>query len=134
MKPKCSDSLVGTVILLMISLPAFAHHGYAAYDMTKTETVKATIVEILLQNPHSTVSFDVKTADGEVQHWYSESANPRAMRQEGYTPENIKPGDQVTIYYHPSKNGSHVVVLAKVELPDGRVLPLKRPGAEDDQQ
>lgn len=87
-------------------------------------------VEILLQNPHSSIAFDVKDGSGKIEHWYSESGNPRAMRQEGYLPENIKPGDQVTVYYHPAKDGSHVVVLSKVEFPDGRVLPLQRSPAE----
>jgi hypothetical protein len=134
MRSKCRGLLGGLVCLLMASTTVFAHHGYAAYDMTTTLTVKATIVELLLQNPHSSIAFDVKDANGKVEHWYSESGNPRAMRQEGYLPENIKPGDQVTVYYHPSKDGSHVVVLTKVEFPDGRVLPLRPQNPTDQGQ
>jgi hypothetical protein len=109
----------------MVSPPVFAHHGYAAYDMTTTLSVKATIVNLLMENPHSSIAFDVKDANGNVEHWFSESGNPRGMRADGYTPENLKPGDQVTIYYHPSRSGVHVVVLTKVEFPDGRVLKAR---------
>lgn len=125
------DLLGGLACLLISSTPVFAHHGYAAYDMTKTESVKATIVNLLLENPHSTIAFDVKDASGNVQHWFSEGPNPRNMKREGYTPENIKVGDQVTVYFHPSRDGSHVVVLTKVEFPDGHVLPMK--GTNEDQ-
>ena len=120
---KISGLFVGFVGLLLVSTPVLAHHGYAAYDMTTTLSVKATIVSLLMENPHSSIAFDVKDANGNVEHWFSESGNPRNMRADGFTPESVKPGDQVTIYYHPSKNGAHVVVLTKVEFPDGRVLP-----------
>ena len=120
---RVSRLFVGFVGLLLASTPVLAHHGYAAYDMTTTLSVKATIVSLLMENPHSSIAFDVKDANGNVEHWFSESGNPRNMRADGFTPESVKPGDQVTIYYHPSKNGSHVVVLTKVEFPDGHVLP-----------
>lgn len=118
-----SGLFFGMVGLLMLSTPLLAHHGYAAYDMQTTLTVKATIVSLLMENPHSSIAFDVKDASGNVEHWFSESGNPRAMRADGYTAESLKPGDEVTIYYHPSRSGSHVVVLTKVVFPDGRVLP-----------
>ena len=120
---KLSSLFVGFIALLIVATPALAHHGYAAYDMTTTLSVKGTIVSLLMENPHSTIAFDVKDANGNVEHWFSESGNPRNMRADGFTPETVKPGDQVTIYYHPSKNGGHVVVLTKVEFPDGRVIP-----------
>ena len=120
---KISGLFVGFIGLVMVSTPVLAHHGYAAYDMTATLSVKATIVSLLMENPHSSIAFDVKDANGNVEHWFSESGNPRNMRADGFTAESVKPGDQVTIYYHPSKNGAHVVVLTKVEFPDGRVLP-----------
>src|SRR5271165_788200 len=95
---------VGLIGVLMVSTPVLAHHGYAAYDMTTIMSVKATIVSMVLENPHSTITFDVKDANGNVEHWFSESDNPRNMRRSGLTPDTLKPGDQVTVYYHPSKN------------------------------
>ncbi len=120
---KIGGPLLGVLVLLAAAAPVPAHHGYAAYDMTTTLTVKATIVNLLMENPHSSIAFDVKDANGNVEHWFSESGNPRNMRADGYTADSLKPGDQVTIYYHPSRSGAHVVVLTKVEFPDGRVLP-----------
>jgi hypothetical protein len=120
--------------LVLVSTAALAHHGYAAYDMTTTLSVKATIVSLLMENPHSSIAFDVKDGNGNVEHWFSESGNPRNMRADGFTPDSVKPGDQVTIYYHPSKNGAHVVVLTRVEFPDGRVLPQHDRGQNNPDQ
>jgi hypothetical protein len=131
---KMNGLLAGFIGLVMISTPAVAHHGYAAYDMTTTLSVKATIVSLLMENPHSSIAFDVKDANGNVEHWFSESGNPRNMRADGFTPDSVKPGDQVTIYYHPSKNGAHVVVLSRVEFPDGRVLPQHDRGQNNQDQ
>ena len=131
---KMNGLLAGFIGLVMVSTPALAHHGYAAYDMTTTLSVKATIVSLLMENPHSSIAFDVKDANGNVEHWFSESGNPRNMRADGFTPDSVKPGDQVTIYYHPSKNGAHVVVLTRVEFPDGRVLPQHDRGQNNPDQ
>jgi hypothetical protein len=120
---KVRDLFVGFLGLLIVSAPVLAHHGYAAYDMTTTLSVKATIVSLLMENPHSSIAFDVKDANGNVEHWFSESGNPRNMRADGYTADSLKPGDEVTVYYHPSRSGAHVVVLTKVVFADGRVLP-----------
>jgi uncharacterized protein DUF6152 len=134
MSIKRNGLLAGFIGLVLVSTPALAHHGYAAYDMTTTLSVKATIVSLLMENPHSSIAFDVKDANGNVEHWFSESGNPRNMRADGFTPDTVKPGDQVTIYYHPSKNGAHVVVLTRVEFPDGRVLPQHDRGQNNQDQ
>jgi hypothetical protein len=134
MSIKRNGLLAGFIGLLLVSTPALAHHGYAAYDMTTTLSVKATIVSLLMENPHSSIAFDVKDANGNVEHWFSESGNPRNMRADGFTPDSVKAGDQVTIYYHPSKNGAHVVVLTRVEFPDGRVLPQHDRGQNNQDQ
>jgi hypothetical protein len=134
MSIKRNGLLAGFIGLVLVSTPALAHHGYAAYDMTTTLSVKATIVSLLMENPHSSIAFDVKDANGNVEHWFSESGNPRNMRADGFTPDSVKAGDQVTIYYHPSKNGAHVVVLTRVEFPDGRVLPQHDRGQNNQDQ
>ncbi len=87
---------------------AYAHHGYAAYDMTKTVTVTGTVVEMTMANPHSSLTFDVKDEKG------------------NWTRDTLKPGDGVTISLHPAKNGAHVgVLVGKITYADGRPLSVK---------
>lgn len=110
--------------LLIISAPAKAHHGYSAYDMTSVKSAKATITSFEMANPHSSITFDAKGENGEIEHWVIETGAPmRGMKAGGFTPDTLKPGDVVTMYYYVAKNGSHVGAFVKVELPDGRVLP-----------
>jgi hypothetical protein len=53
--------------------PSFAHHGAAAFDMTKPVVLKnATITEFLWINPHPLIKADYKDEKGEVQHWTME--------------------------------------------------------------
>lgn len=109
--------------LLTISMASFAHHGYAAYEMTTTTSLKGTVTSFMLANPHSTVSVDVPGANGTVDHWFIEWGTVRYMKADGITSESLKPGDVVTINFHPGKGGIHGGVMVNVVLADGSVLP-----------
>src|SRR5580765_6091733 len=115
--------------LLMASAPAFAHHGYAAYDMTKTVTLRGTITAYKMANPHSTITFDVK-GKGKIEHWSAEFGYVRAMKAAGWTTESLKPGDEVIVDVHPAKNGSYVSTLQRISLLDGRILRMGGGGGE----
>ena len=107
---------------LVCATPALAHHGYAAYDETKTLSLVGTVTDYELENPHSTMSFDVKDEHGKAESWVAEAGHVRLMQDLGWTSKTLKPGDVVTFYFHPAKNGSHAVDLVQVKLPDGRTL------------
>jgi hypothetical protein len=114
--------LIVSVFLGVNSIPASAHHGYAAYDETKTLSLNGTVTDYELANPHSTMSFDVKDKQGKVENWVAEAGHIRLMQDEGWTRTTLKTGDVVTFYFHPAKNGSHAVDLVKVVLADGHSL------------
>jgi hypothetical protein len=117
---------------LAVSAPLFAHHGYAAYDMINSRSLKGTITSYALANPHTQISFDVKDASGNVEHWAVETGLPvRGMRAIGFTSESLKPGDEVTINFHPAKESIHAGVLISVAWPDGHILPAPEKPAGD---
>jgi hypothetical protein len=122
MKKLLLACLVASIACLAGPIPAWAHHGYAAYDETKTLSLKGTVTDYELANPHSTMSFDVKDEHGKVENWVAEAGHIRLMQDEGWTRTTLQPGDNVTFFFHPAKNGSHAVDLVKVLLPDGRSL------------
>ena len=119
---KLLRNLLAAGTLVCTALPALAHHGYAAYDETKTLSFKGTVTDFELENPHSTMSFDVKTPDGKVESWTAEAGHVRLMRDLGWSADTLKNGDVVTFYFHPAKNGAHSVDLVKVTLPNGKTL------------
>ena len=109
--------------LFTVSLPAFAHHGNAGYDYTKTITVKGTVTEWVWSNPHCLLKFDVKDEKGNVQHWITEASSPVDMLHAGWSKNTFKPGDEITIDVMPNKEDTPVGRIRKVTLSDGTILP-----------
>ena len=110
------------IALLLVSIPAWSHHGVAAYDMTNKITLKGTITSFDWSNPHSQIHLDVTDAKGNVVHWNFETQSPTILVHAGWTRNSLKPGDQVTIITSPAKDGSPVGLLTKVVLADGQEL------------
>ncbi len=107
---------------LMVSVPVFAHHGNAAYDYSKTETLKGTVVEWFWANPHCLLTIDVKDDNGNVRQWTIEAGGPPAIAHSGWGRASFKPGDVVTVDVMPVKNGGPYARFRKVTLADGTVL------------
>jgi hypothetical protein len=108
--------------LLSVSMPLFAHHGTAAYDVNKPLTLKGTVTEWDWYNPHCLLQFDVKNEDGQVVHWIAETQNPVSMVNAGWAKASIKAGDEVTVTLAPARNGRSVGELKLVVLPNGKTL------------
>jgi len=117
--------LAALVTILIISLPALAHHGNAAYDDTRTVTVKGTVTQWLFGNPHSILKVNVTDESGKTVTWVMETENATSMFNIGWTREAIKVGDQITVTALPVKNGSPVGRIVDVVLADGRKLDGK---------
>jgi hypothetical protein len=97
--------------LLAVSVSLFAHHGNAAYDTTKTITVKGTVTDYVWANPHVFVKVDAKDESGNTVHWVVEAQNPVSMTQIGWSKNTFKAGDEVEIEAMKAKNGNPVGFL-----------------------
>jgi hypothetical protein len=84
----------------------FAHHGSAAYDMSKSLTLDGTVTSLDWNNPHCLLHFDAKDEKGEVQHWTIELYNPLWMTRAGWTRTSLKAGDPINITFHGTKSGA----------------------------
>ena len=87
---------------------AFAHHGVSAYDVLHPITIKGTVTEFVLQNPHSMLFLDVKDDKGKVVHWSIETGAPAGLHAPGGLKNILKPGDEVTVTLVPAKSGAPV--------------------------
>ena len=108
--------------LFALSVPVFAHHGTAAFETSRTITMKATVTDWFWANPHCFVKFDYKNDKGEVEHWVVETSNPPDMMNKGWTIHTLKAGDEITVTVYPVKNSKTVGRLITVRLPDGQTL------------
>ncbi len=135
MKARLLTSLALMAGLLIICGPLLAHHGAAAYDMTKPVVLKdAIITKYSWANPHALIFFDVKDDKGEVQHWTTEIGSPAAVELVGWSRTTLKPGDVVTIYVFQSKTGRPVGRLNKIQLANGTLLRDSQTGGDQGQR
>jgi hypothetical protein len=109
---------------LIVCVPAFAHHGNAAYDLDHPITLKGTVVEFVWSNPHVQIYFDVKNDNGKVVHWATETVSPGLLSRAGWAKDELKPGDRMAITLGPSKNGAPVGYALKIVLENGKELKL----------
>lgn len=132
MKMKTLTSVVIVAGLLLICRSVSAHHGAAAYDMTKTVELKnAVVTKFTWANPHALIYFDAKDESGEVKHWAVEAGSPSAIGVVGWTRSSVKPGDVVTIWLFQTKTGVPVGRLNKIQFADGSLLRDTQTGGEN---
>ena len=128
MKDKVWMLLAGSAMALGTSSAA-AHHSFAAvYDMQQPITVKGTIVQVRLTNPHSWFYLDVKNDAGEIERWAFEAGTPSGMIRNGYKASVIKQGAEVTITgFHARDASQNMGMLRQLVLADGTVFGLFGP-------
>jgi hypothetical protein len=118
--------------LLTMGSPLFAHHGAAAYDMSKPVVMKSAVVtRYIWANPHTLVFFDAKDDKGGTTHWSVELGSPSAVALMGWNRTSLKPGDVITVYMFPAKNGNPVGRINKIVLADGTLLRDSQTGADN---
>ena len=122
MKKKVFAALAGSVILLMLSAPLFAHHAGSLYDREHPVTLTGTVTKYLMINPHAQVHFEVKDENGNVATWVAETAGPQRLLRVGWNKNTLKPGDQITVIGQPAKNGSPSMRFLKIVLANGQEL------------
>ena len=114
------------VVVASLSLVAgslFAHHGRGAtYDADKEIKLTGTVTELAWRNPHVAIFMDVKDANGKVVNWAFESSNVSTMSREGWSRNILKPGQQITVTFNPSRAGASIGVVRTITLADGKVI------------
>ena len=111
------------VALLALSASARAHHNSAPiYDLSQSVTITGTVTEVRFLNPHARIHLDVTDSSGATRNWLAEGANVIALRLQGWTGEEMKPGDRITVKGAPSRDGTPRVEWSEITLSNGRVL------------
>jgi uncharacterized protein DUF6152 len=112
------------IMLLTLGPVAFAHHGNANYDTSKSITVKGVVTGFEFINPHVLIHWDAKDDSGTPQKWQGELTSPNRLTRVGWTKSSIKPSDTISISGYPAKSGSNEIWIQKVVLGTGEELPM----------
>jgi hypothetical protein len=92
------------ILVLVLSVPAFAHHGFdTEYDVMKRVKLSGIVTQVAWTNPHMRVYVDVTGPDGKVTNWNLELTSPNTIRRRGWGPNDLKKGDKVTFEGYAGK-------------------------------
>lgn len=126
--------LTASAVVASVSMatPLLAHHGTGiSYDLqAPLVTIKGTVTEFAWRNPHVSIFIDVKDEKGNVVNWGLEHNNVNSLATLGYHRNTLRPGQEVTAVFHPSRSGAPVGLTVKIILPDGKeILQRTQAGA-----
>ena len=110
-------------IAVACAAPAFAHHSFAMFDATKTVTLQGTVREFEWTNPHSWLRVmvnDEKT--GRPVMWALEMSSPARLITMGMKADSVKAGDEVSVTFHPMKDGTRGGQFIQAMLPGGKAV------------
>jgi hypothetical protein len=101
----------------------WAHHSLAAeFDSTKPIVLTGILTKLDWRNPHAWIYLDAKLASGAVEKWQCELGSPNAMTRAGFTQDDVKEGDEISIDGILARDGSKTCSTRVVKAKDGRTL------------
>jgi Family of unknown function (DUF6152) len=118
-----------TAWILCFATMADAHHSFAMFDRSRTQTIAGTVKEFELINPHAWLRVMVSDANGVQSEWPLEMGGAGQLARSGWTQDAVHAGDKVTVQLHPLRDGSYGGQLIAVTLPNGKVLGGRPAGA-----
>ena len=106
---------------LLSAASMLAHHSFSAeFDAKKTVVLKGNVTKVDWLNPHIWIYLDVKDDSGKMVSWQCEGGAPNSLTRNGWTKNDLKKGDEITINGTLAKDASNTCNASQVALPDGR--------------
>jgi Family of unknown function (DUF6152) len=91
-------------VAALLCAPAFAHHGFGRFDLSKNVTLEGTLTGIDFVNPHAYLYFDATGADGKVTPTRCEMRAATVLRRSGWSPSMFVKGKHVTVSGNPHRD------------------------------
>ena len=124
---------LGVAMMGLSITPAAAHHSFAMFDAQKTVTLQGTVKEFEWTNPHSWLRVmvnDEKT--GKPVLWALELSSPARLTTMGMHADSVHAGDNVSVTFHPMKDGTRGGQFIQATLPGGK--QVVRANARDENE
>jgi hypothetical protein len=126
MKIRWAMAIVSAACVTLV-VPVTAHHSFAVqYDAQKPVQVKGVVTKVEWTNPHARFYVDVKDDKGTVRNWNFEMASPNVLIRNGWKPNSMKIGDEITVNGYEQRikpaSGPMMAIAEGVTASDGRKL------------
>lgn len=106
-------------VLLAVSMPVFAHHGWSEYDSSKPLNVTGTIRESGYEHPHGHIQ--LQTTD---KRWLVVLAPPTRMANRGLPAAALNKGVQATVMGYPNRNKPEEMRAERITI-NGKTVELR---------
>lgn len=106
-------------VIVALTVPAFAHHGWGSYDADNPLTLTGAIEGAVLQNPHGEM-----TLQHEGEPWLVTLAPLSRMNARGATADIVRDGAAVTAFGYPKRDGTKEIRAEWIEI-DGQRFQLR---------
>jgi hypothetical protein len=91
---------------------------------TQLVTVKGTVKDFAWENPHPTITLEVRSDDGKVEKWLVGGPAINRMEANGWTKATVKPGDVITGTGYQFADGQKIIRLERIVFADGKEMRL----------
>ncbi len=133
-------SAVGVLVFVAMVTPAFSHHSFAMYDLTKTRTMTGRLVRYIPGSNHAQLVCDVLdaggkpvTQNGKLTQWGVETGSAAALVRQGVTPKTFPMSTVFAVAVHPLRDGRPFGAIAGLLLKCGTAVPAGGCTKETDQ-
>lgn len=118
--------------LMLIGANAWSHHSAAGYNTESRIMITGVVSKAAFRNPHGSIKIAVSAKNDQttgsdiptqgVEEWEVETAAANLLRRRGWDFKAVKPGMELKLVGHPTKDGSHMIYLREIHMPDGTVM------------
>jgi hypothetical protein len=116
--------------LAMAGAALSAHHSFAAFDMSKEQTITGVVSRFDWTNPHTFIWVDVTSEKGATETWAIEGMSPNYLGRRGWSKNSVKPGDKITVSIRPLKESKTGGMFIRAQIGDRVLMPTGTPTDE----
>jgi hypothetical protein len=114
---------LGAAAAMTAVVPLLAHHSVAAqFDRSQQVTLTGAVARIEWINPHARFHMEVEDDSGATAAWEVELSASAMLIRRGWSRNDLKVGDVVTVNGLAAKDGSKLAYANSVTVSDGRRL------------
>jgi len=115
--PRIHSIFLISGLALMPVLPLIAHHSILPFDLNHPVEIHGSVLSFQWRNPH--VRIDVSMMENkESVVWTIEADSPRSLESLGWSKSSLAPGQIISVFGAPARDGSPSVLCESV-IPDG---------------